>query len=57
METTKAIVMEQDLAKRIQELARKERRSFAREVQVLLEAALEHLGYGNPASEQSGKTA
>jgi predicted transcriptional regulator len=37
---TKTITMEQDLADRIQALADKERRSFAREAQVLLEAAL-----------------
>jgi predicted transcriptional regulator len=38
---TKAITMEKALADRIQELAHKERRSFAREAQVLLETALE----------------
>jgi predicted transcriptional regulator len=41
METTKTIVMEKELAGRIQELADKERRSFSRQAQVLLEAALE----------------
>lgn len=38
------MVMDQELAGRIQELADRERRSFARECQVLLEAALERLG-------------
>jgi predicted transcriptional regulator len=41
IETTKTIVMEKELADRIQELADRERRSFAREAQVLLETALE----------------
>jgi hypothetical protein len=41
METTKSITMTQEMADRIQELADRERRSFAREAQVLLEAALE----------------
>jgi hypothetical protein len=40
-EITKAITMEKALADRIQELAHKERRSFAREAQVLLESALD----------------
>jgi predicted transcriptional regulator len=40
METTKSITMSQEMAGRIQELADKERRSFAREAQVLLEMAL-----------------
>jgi predicted transcriptional regulator len=43
IETTKTIVMEKELADRIQNLAEKERRSFAREAQVLLEAALGRL--------------
>jgi predicted transcriptional regulator len=38
---TKTIILEKELADRIQELADGERRSFAREAQVLLEAALE----------------
>jgi predicted transcriptional regulator len=41
METTKTIIMDQEMADRIQELADRERRSFAREAQVLLETALE----------------
>jgi predicted transcriptional regulator len=40
METTKSITMSQEMADRIQELADRERRSFAREAQVLLETAL-----------------
>jgi hypothetical protein len=41
---TKTITMEKDLADRIQAMADKERRSFAREAQVLLEAALARQG-------------
>jgi hypothetical protein len=41
MEITKSITMTQEMADHIQELADKERRSFAREAQVLLEVALE----------------
>jgi predicted transcriptional regulator len=41
METTKTIVLSEDVAARIHELADKDRRSFSREAQVLLEAALE----------------
>ena len=40
MEITKSIIMEKEMSAYIQELADKERRSFAREVQVLLETAL-----------------
>jgi plasmid stability protein len=49
METTKTIIMEKELADRIQILADKERRSFAREAQVLLEAALEREKQPAPA--------
>jgi predicted transcriptional regulator len=41
METTKTIILEKETADRIQALAEQERRSFSREAQVLLEAALE----------------
>jgi hypothetical protein len=41
MEITKTITLTQEMADLIQEMADRERRSFAREAQVLLEAALE----------------
>jgi predicted transcriptional regulator len=41
MQITKTIAMSEEMAEHIQELADKERRSFSREAQVLLEAALE----------------
>jgi hypothetical protein len=44
--------MEKWMVDIIKELARKERRSFARETQVLIEAAMEHFGYRKPASKQ-----
>jgi hypothetical protein len=46
MEVTKTIVMTSELAASIQELAARERRSFAREAQVLLEEGLKRLGMG-----------
>jgi hypothetical protein len=46
---TKAIMMEKELADQIQELADKERRSFAREAQVLLEGALERMAVSESA--------
>jgi hypothetical protein len=52
MEITKTIVIEKELADRITELAKRERRSFAREAQVLLEASLERFGYQKSASKQ-----
>jgi hypothetical protein len=52
METTKTIIMEQEMAERIQELADRERRSFAREAQVLLEAALERQKQPETAKEE-----
>jgi hypothetical protein len=50
MKITKSVIMEQEMADRIQELADKERRSFAMEAQVLLEAALERLKQSDPAA-------
>jgi predicted transcriptional regulator len=41
MEVSKSIAMSEEMATCIQELADKERRSFSREAQVLLETALE----------------
>jgi predicted transcriptional regulator len=52
MEVTKTIVLEQELADRIQELADRERRSFAREAQVLLETALERQKQPEPATQE-----
>jgi predicted transcriptional regulator len=50
METTKTIIiMEKELAERIQELADRNRRSFSRQAQVLLEAALERQKQPEPA--------
>jgi predicted transcriptional regulator len=40
MESAKTIMMSEEMAACIQELAEKERRSFSREAQVLLETAL-----------------
>jgi predicted transcriptional regulator len=51
METTKSITMSQEMADRIQELADRERRSFAREAQVLLETALGWEKQPEPAAE------
>jgi hypothetical protein len=50
---TKTIVMEKELIDRIQELADKERRSFTRETQVLLEAALARGIVPEPAPVQA----
>jgi predicted transcriptional regulator len=44
MEVAKSIAMSEEMAARIQDLADKERRSFSREAQVLLETALERRG-------------
>jgi hypothetical protein len=42
IKVTKAVVMDQVLAEQIQELADRDRRSFARESQILLEEAVNH---------------
>jgi predicted transcriptional regulator len=52
MKVAKTIVLEQELAARIQELADKERRSFAREAQVLLESALERQKQPEPTTQE-----
>jgi predicted transcriptional regulator len=52
MEMTKTITMTQELAIRIQELADQERRSFSREAQVLLEAALKRREFPKQSEEK-----
>jgi hypothetical protein len=54
MEMTKTITMTQEMAIRIQELADRERRSFAREAQVLLEAALKQCESPRPSMKETG---
>jgi hypothetical protein len=51
MEVAKSITMSREMAACIQELADKERRSFSREVQVLLETALKRRKQPEPTAE------
>jgi predicted transcriptional regulator len=51
METTKTVIMEKELAERIQKMADLERRSFSRQAQVLLESALERQKQPETAEE------
>jgi predicted transcriptional regulator len=55
MKITKTITLDQEMADRIQELADRERRSFAREAQVLLETALSGMGWHKPPESRGGR--
>ena len=55
MEVSKTIILSQELADRIQELANRERRSFARQTLVLLEAALKRRQGRHPGPGQGAK--
>jgi hypothetical protein len=53
MSVMKAIRMNEELAIRIQGMADRERRSFARQAQVLLESAMERLDRPEPEEARS----